>query len=277
VEATDEPLFTAVTLAVGAPELKAGGEAAVQGFKSLLERRAIGLGGDLTSENVLGQTFRAAEARTEQAQQQLAAEQAEHVPASLPPGAAGDHPPPVATTDHRAPVPTHDPPVVDGGTHVPLAPLDEVPAPLPHDSPLFDGYHSVDPGPQFTNADGSLIYPDDTLPGHAYAVPGTVSDAHLPTGTVIDRFGYPGGGWLGADGVPFAERALPPDSAFKPFYRYVVEDATRLPPGWQLEQSRAAPWFNQPGGGIQYRIVDEFGQTGNVAELEKWGFLKRIS
>jgi hypothetical protein len=71
--------------------------------------------------------------------------------------------------------------------------------------------------------------------------------------------------------------ALPPDSAFKPFYRYVVEDATRLPPGWQIEQSRAAPWFNQPGGGMQYRIVDEFGQTGNVAELEKWGFLKRIS
>lgn len=273
VEATDEPLFTAVTLAVGAPELKAGGEAAIQGFKSLLERRAIGLGGDLTSENVLGQTFRAAEARTEQAQQQLAAE---HVPASLPPGAAGEHPPPVTTTDHPAPAPAHDPPPVGGGTHVPVAALDEVPAPLPHDSPLFEGYHPVDPGPQFTNADGSLIYPDDTLPGHVYAVPGTVSEAHFPAGAVIDRFGYPGGGWLGADGVPFAERALPPDSAFKPFYQYVVDDPTALPPGWQIEQSQAAPWFNQPGGGMQYRIVRPDGKTGSVEDLITFGVLRRV-
>jgi hypothetical protein len=112
VEATDEPLFSAVTLAVGAPEIKAAGEGAIQGFKSLLERRAVGFGGDLTSENVLGQTFRAAEARTEQAQQQLAAEQAGHVPASLPPGTVADHPPPV-TTDHPGPVPTHEPPPVE--------------------------------------------------------------------------------------------------------------------------------------------------------------------
>jgi hypothetical protein len=150
VEATDEPLFSAVTLAVGAPELKAGGEAAIQGFKSLLERRAVSFG-DITSENVLGQTFRAAEGRTEQAQQQLAAGQAEHVPASLPPGAVGDHPPPVTTTDHPAPTPPHDLPPAGDGAHVPVAPLNDVPAPLPHDSPLFEGYHPADPGPQFTN------------------------------------------------------------------------------------------------------------------------------
>jgi hypothetical protein len=101
-EATDEPLLTAVTLAVGAPELKAGGEAAVQGFKALLERRAVGLGAGITSENVLAQTFTAAEDRTKHAAQQLAAEQAGHVPTSLPAGAA-EHPPPVTATDHPAP------------------------------------------------------------------------------------------------------------------------------------------------------------------------------
>jgi hydrolase family protein len=127
VEATDEPLFSAVTVAVGAPELKAGSEAAIQGFKSLLERRAVGLGGDITSENVLGQTFRAAESRTEQAQQQLAAEHGEHSPASLPPGTVADHPPPV-TTDHPGPAPTHEPqpvehpPVVSGGDLPPVIP-----------------------------------------------------------------------------------------------------------------------------------------------------------
>jgi hypothetical protein len=276
VEATSEPLFTAVTLAVGGPEIKAGGEAAIQGFKSLLERRAIGLGGDITSENVLARTFSAAETRTEQAQQQLAAEHAEHVPASLPPGAVGDHPPPLTTTEHPAPAPPHELPPAGGGVHVPVEPLPEVPAPLPHDSPLFEGYHPVDPGPEFTNPDGSLHYPDDMAPGHVYAIPGTVSEAHLPAGTIIDRFGYEGGGWLGGDGVPFAERALPPDSAFKPFYQYVVEDPGALPPGWQIEQSQAAPWFNQPGGGMQYRIIRPDGKTGSVEELLGFGVLRRV-
>jgi hypothetical protein len=147
---------------------------------------------------------------------------------------------------------------------------------LPHDSPLFEGYQPVDPGPGFSNPDGSLIYPDDSLPGHVYAMPGTVSEAHLPAGTVIDRFGYPGGGWLGADGVPFAERALPPDSAFKPFYRYVVDDPTALPPGWQIEQSQATPWFNQRGGGMQYRIIRPDGGTGSVEDLTNFGVLRRI-
>ncbi len=105
VEATDEPLLSAVTLAVGAPELKAGGEAAVQGFKALLERRAVGLGADITSENVLPQTFAAAESRAEAAAHNLATEQAEHVPGSLPPGAAADHP---ATGHHNRSPGTYD-------------------------------------------------------------------------------------------------------------------------------------------------------------------------
>ena len=191
VEATDEPLFSAVTLAVGGPEIKAGGEAAIQGFKSLLERRAVGLGADITSENVIAQTLSAAEVRAKIAEQELGATAAEHAPASLPPGAIVDHPPPV-TTEHPGPVPDHEPTVVGGGAHVPVEPLPEVPQPLPHDSPLFEGYHPVEPGPEFTNPDGSLVYPNDSLPGHVYAIPGTVADARLPAGTVIDRFGYPG-------------------------------------------------------------------------------------
>ena len=277
VEATSEPLFTAVTLATGAPELKAGGEAAIQGFKSLLERRAVGLG-DITSDNVMSQSLTAAERRAQIADQWLDGDKAGHAPTSLPPAAAGDHPPPVVATDHPAPAPADEPHVAGEPVRESPPPLDEVPPPLPHDAPLFDGYHAHAPGPEFTSADGGLIYPDDALPGHVYAVPGSVvPDAQLPAGTVIDRFGYPGGGWLSPNGVSFAERALPPDSALKPFFQYVVEDPARLPPGWHIEQSQAAPWFHQPGGGIQYRIVDEFGETGNVAELEKWGFLKRTN
>jgi len=278
-EATDEPLLSAVLLATGVgPEVKAGGEGAIQGFKSLLERRAVGLGENITSDNVLARTFSAAEARTEAAQQQLAAE---HTPASLPPSLAGEHPPPVVTAEHPpAPAPEpapveHAPPTI-GGAHEPIEPLPEVPEPLPHDSPMFEGYHPVDPGPEFTNPDGSLLYPEESLPTKPYAIAGTVSDAHLTAGTIVDRFGYPGGGWLGAEGVPFAERSLPPDSALKPFYQYVVDDPTALPPGWKIEQSQAAPWFNQPGGGTQYRIIRPDGENGSVEDLTGFGVLRRI-
>uniref|UniRef100_UPI0031DC2652 TNT domain-containing protein n=2 Tax=Mycobacterium sp. TaxID=1785 RepID=UPI0031DC2652 len=146
---------------------------------------------------------------------------------------------------------------------------------LPSDSPLFDGYHPIQPGPEFTAADGSLIYPDQTLPTKPYAVPGTmVPDAQLAPGTELGRFGYPGGDYLAPEGTPFAELSLPPTSALKPYCEYVVADPAKLPPGWQIEQSQVAPWFHQPGGGIQYRIIAPEGQEPSVQELLDWGFLK---
>ncbi len=81
---------------------------------------------------------------------------------------------------------------------------------------------------------------------------------------------------MSPDGVPFAERALPPGSAEKPYYQYVVDDPTALPPGWHIEQSQAAPWFHQPGGGTQYRIVAPEGDEASVETLVDWGFLKEM-
>lgn len=158
------------------------------------------------------------------------------------------------------------------------APAPDVAPPLPPDSPLFNGYEPIPPGPEFTNADGGLIYPDDSLPEKPYAIPGTVIDnAQIPQGTVIDRFGYPSGAYLSPEGVPFAERALPPDSALKPYHQYVVDDPSKLPPGWRIEQSQAAPWFHQPGGGTQYRIIAPDGDEASVDALIEWGFLRRGS
>lgn len=152
------------------------------------------------------------------------------------------------------------------------------PPPLPPNSPLFDGYDPAPVGPEFTRPDGGLIYPDDSLPSKPYAIPGTVIDnAELPQGTVVDRFGYPGGAYLSPEGVPFAERALPPDSVSKPYYQYVVDDPSKLPPGWRIEQSQAAPWFNQPGGGTQYRIIAPDGQRESVQALIDSGYLKELA
>jgi hypothetical protein len=106
-------------------------------------------------------------------------------------------------------------------------------------------------------------------------MPGTiVPDAHLPPGTVVDRFGSSQGSYLSPNGVPFAERALPPESALKPYCQYVVDDPTKLPPGYHIEQSQAAPWFHQPGGGTQYRIIGPDGKDAPVDALLESGYLK---
>ena len=58
MHATPEPLWSAITLAVGGPELKAGGEAAWQGLKTLFSRAALT---GLTSDNVLPRALSAAQ------------------------------------------------------------------------------------------------------------------------------------------------------------------------------------------------------------------------
>ncbi|RIS64368.1 glycohydrolase toxin TNT-related protein [Mycobacteroides abscessus] len=182
----------------------------------------------------------------------------------------GDHTP--APVDHAIPAAGHHSPYVELPHDAPPPP------PLPPDHPLFDGYHRTDPGPQYTNPDGSLHYPDASDPTKPYAVPGTVVDnAQLPKGTVLGRFGYPGGEWLAPEGTPFAKLALPNESALKPYYEYVVSDPAKLPPGWRIEQSQVAPWFHQPGEGTQYRIIAPPGQKPNAQFLEDSGFLARIS
>ncbi|MUM15946.1 DUF4237 domain-containing protein [Mycobacterium sp. CBMA271] len=196
----------------------------------------------------------------------------------------GHHTPP--QVDHPAPSGDHTPASVGdhsippAGNHAPYAALPHdapVPSPLPSDHPLFNGYHDTPPGPNYTNPDGSLRYPDASDPAKPYAVPGTVIDnVQLQKGTVLGRFGYPGGEWLAPEGTPFAKLSLPNESALKPYYEYVVNDPTKLPPGWRIEESQVAPWFNQPGMGPQYRVIAPPGKIPNVEFLEISGFLGRI-
>jgi len=280
VEATPEPLWSAITLAVGGPELKAGGEAAWQGLKTLFSREALA---GLTSDNVLPRALSAAEVRA-------AVAEADLPPRSIPPGAGGQavpgvHPGPPPVVDHVPPagqsgdILEHAP-----GEHVPAMPdspppavPDQPPQPLPSDHPLFHGYQPIEPGPEFTRADGSLIYPDDSLPTKPYAIPGTVvPDANLPAGTVLGRFGFPGGAYLAPEGTPFAELSLPPGSAVKPYFQYVVNDPEALPSGYHIEQSQVAPWFHQPGGGTQYRIIGPDGKDAPVDALLDSRYLREV-
>ncbi|OJZ69088.1 hypothetical protein BRW65_23855 [Mycobacterium paraffinicum] len=287
VEATPEPLWSAITTAVGGYGLKVGGEAAWQGLKTLFSREALE---GLTGDNVLARAMGGAEERAASAGADLSPH------GSPTPGVSGE---PVPGTTHPGPAPVveHGPHPGGGGElppdagppagpHVPVAP-DGPRAPVPPGAPpppslppeheLFNGYHPAEPGPEFTHPDGSLSYPDDTLATKPYAVPGTViPDAHLEPGTILGRFGSPYGAYLAPEGTPFAELSLPPESAVKPYFEYAVGDPSLLPPGWHIEQSEVAPWFHQPGGGQQFRIIKPDGTNGTVFELERYGVLVRV-
>lgn len=96
--------------------------------------------------------------------------------------------------------------------------------------------------------DGSTWWPPDK--GAAGPAVRTTID---PPATV-DRFGHKGGSFLGKPGDPFPARAMPgqPDG---PPNVYGVAKSTHV------EQAEIAPWFDQPGGGTQYRLVDPDGGT----------------
>ncbi|WP_156686280.1 TNT domain-containing protein [Mycobacterium sp. Marseille-P9652] len=280
VEATPEPLWSAITLALGGPELKAGGQAAWQGLKTLLSRG--GMEG-LTSDNLLARAASFAETREALAKSAFPSRGPIPDEGGLP--VPGTQPGPAPVVEH---VPPGDAGATPGehapaGPHAPVAP-DGAPPPTPHapppllpDHPLFHGYEPVDPGPEFTKPDGSLIYPDDASPTKPYAIPGTViPDAHLPAGTALSRFGLPGGSYLAPEGTPFAQLSLPPSSAAKPYYEYFVKDPAALPSGFHIEQSQVAPWFKQPGGGTQYRVIGPDGKDAPVDALVESGYLGEV-
>ncbi|TDZ93539.1 TNT domain-containing protein [Mycobacteroides salmoniphilum] len=110
-------------------------------------------------------------------------------------------------------------------------------------------------------------------PGENYAMPGTQHEARLAPGSVIDRYGRPDGAWLSPEGTPFAGRGLPPESASMPHTAYRVGNGP-LPPGYRIEESRVAPWFEQPGGGVQYRVTGPNGKDApSLDPLIRSGFL----
>ena len=100
--------------------------------------------------------------------------------------------------------------------------------------------------------------------------------SELTYGTRLDRYGDPRGGWLYPKGDPLEGRSLPPDTLnTQKLYSYEII-GNDLPPGWKIEESKAAPWFGDKGGGTQYRILKDDGTTGSVRELLRRGVLKEI-
>ena len=88
----------------------------------------------------------------------------------------------------------------------------------------------------------------------------------LTSGTIIDRYGSNGSGrYFSPDGTPYAERALPPFMERQPYNRY------RVVQPFDVKAGEIAPWFNQPGKGIQFLsefTLDELKEFGVIEELK---------
>ncbi|KAG5930905.1 hypothetical protein E4U53_002063 [Claviceps sorghi] len=98
-------------------------------------------------------------------------------------------------------------------------------------------------------------------------------NASLCPGTLIDRFGGEKGSFLSPAGMRYETRSIPPQNLVTrkepnstPFNYHVYEVVKELP----VTAGCIAPWFQQPGYGIQYLI------RGSVEDAIKNGFLRRV-
>jgi hypothetical protein len=96
----------------------------------------------------------------------------------------------------------------------------------------------------FNQATGDIRWPIDD--GFA-EYPETIT---LQPGTIIDRYGSDYGTFTSPQGIPYANRALAPDTELKPYSVFEVVKPI------EVQAGKIAPWFNQPGGGIQYMLPD---------------------
>jgi hypothetical protein len=154
----------------------------------------------------------------------------------------------------NAPLP--DPPVPDGAVGVPLA---------GHD-PL-GGLHEREWDRRYLAGTRGGIAEYAWPPGEVYPEGGGEpgEPVALASGTMIDRFGVPGGRVFAEDGTPFARRSLPPSHLQAGYRRYRV---LRELPVWRAV---SVGWFGQPGGGVRYRAVYP------AAELVTLGYLADIT
>lgn len=124
---------------------------------------------------------------------------------------------------------------------------------------------------------GSWVYP----PADGFLVIGGKQVRYkqkLAAGTRIDRFGYAGGSYLAPARTQFLQRALPPQNLTTPvgtpqsnYHLYCVLAA------FDVDAGLIAPWFEQPGLGLQYKLDPSYvpgaGAAISVAWLLQNGYL----
>jgi hypothetical protein len=96
----------------------------------------------------------------------------------------------------------------------------------------------------------------------------------LDSGMLVDRYGgyyladsifHDYGKFVSFKGVPFPERALPPNTLKSPYRLYRIIKAIA-----NIKMGEIIPWFNEPGLGIQFELpvsIDDLKQGGYIVEI----------
>ena len=101
----------------------------------------------------------------------------------------------------------------------------------------------------------------------------------LSPGDKIDRFGSDYGHFFGNIGESKEMRAMSPNSDFKNYNQYEI--LMDLP----VLKGKIAPWFNQPGGGIQFKLDPFFAkqimsipsdEAAIIKKLIEFGYLRKL-
>jgi hypothetical protein len=107
--------------------------------------------------------------------------------------------------------------------------------------------------------------PSDFWPGNN-GFAGEPKKVILTPGTVVDRYGGPGGSYLSPKGTPPEARSLSPGAEARPLNVYEV-----IKP-FEVDAGAAAPHFDQPGRGTQYYL----GTRRTVQDLIDSGHLRKL-
>jgi hypothetical protein len=95
---------------------------------------------------------------------------------------------------------------------------------------------------------------------------GATDRTFLMPGQTIDRYGGSGvSRFFSPQGTPDWARSLPPGTTGQPLRTFQV-----MKP-FEVDSGEIAPWFNQPGGGLQYRT------PVNLDTLLKRGIIQEIT
>lgn len=152
------------------------------------------------------------------------------------------------------------------------------PQPLPHHRPvgaLLHGYRRLGGMTEATfearYRDGDRwVYPPDDGFVVRDGRPVEHRETLLP-GEHLDRFGYPGGGYLAPTGTPFAQRALPPQNLDTPdgtpgsnYHEYCVVRP------FDVDAGPIAAWFGQPGHGRQFKLDPAYVPAAGTALTVTW-------
>lgn len=119
----------------------------------------------------------------------------------------------------------------------------------------------------YDKSTGGWRYPPDD--GFDLSAGRAPKEVDLPEGYIMDRYGEPYGRYTSPSGTPFPERAIPPDSVGQPYFQYRVtkpfDEESGMPRAGAI-----APWFEQPGGGVQFHLPKP------VQWLEEHGYLTKV-